>query len=251
VTRFVHTVALFACLGCTTANRAPGLAEPSPSLDAARSDAARFDAAPSPHARQPGAEAQAKLRVADDGKLYVVGLGAIMARGVFIYVLSADPIPGTTTHPPLGLVKVLAPPKATHGAHAVAWYCEPEPARDGGSLNGLPAELIHPDIETRVGKCWGRYKPKPETWTKLRSEVRINLGQGDGVRPGDLFDLLGDANVDDQGRVVTELGQVARCVVLSQQQGSLYSDCEIDLSGWPAYSRETFLAGGFVHRVRP
>jgi hypothetical protein len=232
-------VIVFAALGCSP--QTPPIAAPAAQLQVVQP-------------REQGARAQPKRPrlVATEGKLYATELKTIAARGALLYALRSTPIPGTQAQPPVGLVKVLEPPPPpadTVGAHLVEWFCKPESPQDAAVERPLPLEMLHPDIEARVGKCWARYKGLADTWRPATAVIRINVGNADRVRAGDLFDVLGGAEVDAQGRVVTELARVARCAVQPFDGGAMYSDCQIDRASWPSFSQEIFLAGGFVHWV--
>src|SRR5262249_55479383 len=161
------------------------------------------------------------------------------------YVLSVDPVPGSETHPRIGLVNVTEPGPPVK----VSWYCQPKQAIDGAlGANGVPVKDFEPDTTLRVSKCWGRYLGQDDAaWKDEPSlKLRLNLGKGDGVKEGDLFEILGDAIVDPDSRTVIDFEHLGRCAILPFEGSELWSICQLDRVNWPKFSRQWWTRGGFA-----
>jgi hypothetical protein len=134
----------------------------------------------------------------------------------------------------------------------VTWYCRPSAPVDADLAgDGLPVEGFVPDTTVRVGKCWGRYKPPATAAAGQATDVllELNLGEGDGLRPGDLFDVLGDPIPDEDNRTVVGFNRIGRCAIVAFQGTPLTSACLIDPAVWPDFDPRARPSGGFARLV--
>jgi hypothetical protein len=200
---------------------------------------------PSPRASEPASDApERRLRVSG-GDLFVTAPADSYPRGAILYVLDAKPIYGQT-RVRIGLVQVVEPKPAK-----VAWYCRPRRPVDGPlRAEGLPVEPFTPDTTLRAGKCWGRHTGEDEgSWDEARGvlDLELNLGEGDGVRSGDLFELLGAPIVDEANRMVVGFERIGQCAVQPHESSIATSVCRLDRASWPEFGRQAWIRGGFVH----
>jgi hypothetical protein len=202
----------------------------------------------SDHTTPPG-----PLLLARGGRWIVVGLPSARGRGEKLYALSAEPVSGTE-HIPVGVVTITAASVTSSGAHMVAWQCKPGPADyEAARSTGLPVIEVHPDMPIRLGACWSRYQNRPEDWKTDTGfvDLTVMVGKDDGVEAGDVFEVLGEPHVDEQGRLVTDYPRIAHCTVVAHEISSLSARCRLHLGDWPAFNRERWLRGGFVQLASP
>lgn len=186
-------------------------------------------------------------KVGDD--LFVSAPPDRYARGALLYVLAPDPVPGSQTHPRIGLVQVTEPRPVK-----VNWYCHPKQVMDAPlSRDGLPVEDFAPDTTIRVSKCWGRYLGQDEAAWKEGAivDLKLNLGEGDGVKVGDLFEILGEASVDAESRTVTGFERIGLCAIQPFEGSFDRSVCRLDRYTWPAFTRQWWTRGGFARLAPP
>jgi len=199
-------------------------------------------------AAQPDAAQDLRLCSGGSGGdvLFVTAKPDSYPRGTFLYVLDPEPlVPGGPTHLRIGLVQVVEPKPVT-----VSWYCHPK--RPPGELlttRGLPVEPFTPDTTVRVGKCWGRHVGQEgSAWTGQGvADLALNLGQGDGVKEGDLYEILGEPNVDPDNRTITGFVVIGRCAVLPFVGSVDRSVCRLDSVMSPKFDKQWWVRGGFVH----
>jgi hypothetical protein len=203
-----------------------------------------------PSAVQPHADPGPRLRAVGED-LFVSAAPDRYPRGALLYVLSVDAVPGSQTHPRIGLVQVTEPRPVK-----VTWYCRPKvsvvPALPAG---GLPVEDFAPDTTLRVGKCWGRSLGQNESaWDQKKAgdpvDLELNLGEGDGVKVGDTFEILGEPHTDNESRTVTGFERLGLCSILPFEGSMDRSVCKLDRSLWPKFSRQWWTRGGFA-RLAP
>lgn len=212
--------------------------------------------APSPsHAPPPAAESthgaaappgDKRLR-SRDSLLFITAPPDTYKRGELLYVLDPQPIHGTTRLR-IGLVQVVEPRPVK-----VAWYCKPRAPIDAALAgDGLPVEDFVPDTTVRVGKCWGRYTPPQSSPRNAGSvvDLDVNLGEGDGVRADDLFEILGPPIVDKDNRTVLGFEPLGRCTAVPFTGTPLTSVCRLDLTSWPQFNSGVRPEGGFVRLIQ-
>ena len=194
----------------------------------------------------PAAAAPVRRLQARGEMLFVTAPPDTYKRGELLYVLDDRPLHGSTRLR-IGLVQVTEPKPVK-----VTWYCRPSATVDAVlSGGGLPVEDFVPDTTVRVGKCWGRYAPPAGAATGPGSDVELelNLGEGDGLRPGDLFEVLGDPIPDEQNRTVVGFHPLGRCAIVAFEGTPLTSSCRIDRTVWPDFDPSSRPSGGFVRLV--
>jgi len=200
---------------------------------------------PGPVAEPPPAAASLHLRrlKSHGDLLFVTAPPDTYKRGEFLYVLGAQPLYGSTRQR-IGLVQVVEPKSVT-----VTWFCSPNAPMDAAlSSEGLPIEDFVPDTTVRVGRCWGRYMPPSpmahDAGTMV--DLKLNLGDGDGMRPDDLLEVLGEPIVDKDNRTVLGFEPAGRCTVLPFKGTPLTSICRIDRAIWPQFDPGAHPDGGYV-----
>jgi hypothetical protein len=201
----------------------------------------------SPPPAAPGADPGPRLRAAGED-LFVSASPDRYPRGALLYVLAADAVPGSSTHPRIGLVQVTEPRPVK-----VSWYCRPkESALAALAGGGLPVEDFTPDTILRVGKCWGRYLPQDDSAWKEGAivDLPLNLGEGDGVKVGDTFEILGEAHSDAESRTVTGFERLGLCSILPFEGSVDRSVCKLDRYTWAKFTRQWWTRGGFA-RLAP
>lgn len=224
---FAHLLALLSLSACGPA--------PTPSTAA------------TPSAAPPAAPAAPRLRALGE-ELFVSPALARYPRGALFYVLAADPVPGSATHPRIGLVQVTEP-----SAVKVSWYCRPESGALGAlGTAGLPVEEFTPDTTIRVGKCWTRYVPKAEAaWGEgAIVDLALNLGVGDHVKAGDMFEILGEPITDTENRTVTGFEKLGLCTVQPFESTFDRAVCRLDRYTSPKFTREWWTRGGYAHLAK-
>ncbi len=181
------------------------------------------------------------------GALFVTAPPDAYKRGDLLYVQDARPLHGETRLR-IGLVKLTEPKSAK-----VAWYCRPNAPVDAALAGeGLPVEDLVPDTTVRVGKCWGRYTLPPTRSAGEGStiDLALNLGEGDGLRPGDLFEVLGEAIVDTDSRTVLDVDALGRCTIAPFEGTPLTSVCRLDRTQWQGFDPNARRGGGFVRLLQ-
>ncbi|MFO0755297.1 MAG: hypothetical protein U0359_02325 [Byssovorax sp.] len=189
-----------------------------------------------------------RLRALGDD-LFVTTPSNRYPRGTLFYVLSRDPVPGTTTHPRIGLVHVTEPQPVK-----AAWYCRPKAPVDADLLGqGLPVESFTPDTTLRVSKCWGHYLGQDAAAWKDQGvvDLRLDLGEGDGVKAKDRFEILGDPHVDQDNRTVTGFDKLGVCEVQPFQGALDRSVCRLDRYTATKFDQQRWVRGGYARLEQP
>jgi hypothetical protein len=166
-------------------------------------------------------------------------------QGALFYVLS-EQLTQSQVRPRIGIVELTDPASAK-----VAWYCKPnQPIEKALAGPGLPVRPFKADPEARAGKCWGSYRAQaPEAWDKSRTSMvylPINIGEADGVRAGDLFDVLTNPGDDKDNLTVKDFKRIGRCSIQPIEISEHASVCRLDRKAWPAFSRDAWARDGFV-----
>jgi hypothetical protein len=180
--------------------------------------------------------------------LFVLDLPGIYHRGQHLYVMDKDPLAPGYGRERVGMVKVLEPDPLK-----VAWYCRPETKfeeylKGGGSL---PVEGVKADTSIRISKCWGRFlQQADETWRETDEvvDLSLNLGAGDRVAPGDIFEVLANPVVDPGTLTVVSTERVGQCAVSAHDISIDRAVCRLLKQEWPDFTREMWIRGGFVHQ---
>ncbi|WP_438002718.1 hypothetical protein WME89_27585 [Sorangium sp. So ce321] len=147
----------------------------------------------------------------------------------------------------IGLIQVVSPSDST-----VTWYCRPgSPVDKALAGEGLPVADFKPDTRLRAGKCWGGYDaPGSAAQAGTAVDLSLNLGPGDGVRPHDLYEVLGEAVVDRDGRAVVGFEPLGNCTVLPFEGTTLTSLCRIDRAVSPKFDAKAMARSGFVRLLQ-
>jgi hypothetical protein len=186
---------------------------------------------------------------ASDTLLYITARPKSYPRGTLLYVLDERPL-HAQTHVAIGLVQVVEPTPMK-----VAWYCAPRKRVDSILAGpGLPVKPVEPDTKLRAGKCLGDYDGQDgASFTSdptVPIDLPLRLGKGDGVRPGDLFEVLGEPIADEDNRVVVDFKQLARCIVQPNGLAELTSICRLSRQTWPELGRDAWTRGGLVRLIQ-
>ena len=179
--------------------------------------------------------------------LFVLDLPGIYHRGQHLYVMDKDPLAPGHGRERVGMVKVLEPSPLK-----VAWYCRPETKFEEYLENGgsLPVEGVRADTAIRISKCWGRFRQQTdETWRETDEvvDLSLNLGAGDRVAPGDIFEVLANPVVDPNTLTVVSTERAGQCAVLEHDISIDRAVCRLLKQEWPGFTREMWIRGGFVH----
>ena len=185
--------------------------------------------------------------------LFVLDLPGIYHRGQHLYVMDKDPLAPGHGHERVGMVKVLEP-----NPLKVAWYCRPETKFEEYLKRGgaLPVEGVRADTAIRISKCWGRFlQQADETWRETDEvvDLSLNLGEGDRVAPGEIFEVLANPVVDPNTLTVVSTERAGQCAVLEHDISIDQAVCRLLKQEWPDFTREMWIRGGFVHhqQVKP
>lgn len=198
--------------------------------------------------REPPSEPGARLIAAHDA-LYIRHPPDGAKRGDLFVVSSHQTIPGTSDRARVGLVEG----KHRHQSSLeVVELC----ALPAGELTvlghggGLPAAPLQEDTSPRVGKCMTRFTLHPREWDPGRSvvDLRLEVGEGDGVREGDRYVLYGDPIADSLNRTVTGFEKLGECAVQTSTSGLAF--CRLSRRHWPDFDRDRAMLGGVavLHR---
>ncbi|WP_129576895.1 MULTISPECIES: hypothetical protein [Sorangium] len=192
-------------------------------------------AAPAPAAAEPS------LRARGD-HLFLTAPPDRFKRGELLYVLDPQPL-HNDTRLRIGLVQVVSATENT-----VTWYCRPRSPVDAALAGqGLPVAEFKSDTRLRAGKCWGGYDaPGSAAQAGTVVDLSLHLGPGDGVRPHDLYEVLGEPVVDRDGRAVLGFEPLGHCTVLPFEGTTLTSLCRIDRAVWPKFDAKAMARPGFV-----
>ncbi|MDI1443061.1 hypothetical protein [Polyangium sp. 6x1] len=139
----------------------------------------------------------------------------------------------------------------------VHWYCRPERSVERELIgNGLPVLGIGEDRVARVGRCLGHYEPPPgAAWRDDAPtvELRLDLGQEDGVQPGDRYEVLGSPVADGLNRIVTGFEHLGECIVQPYEIRIGFALCKLDRGAFvpTRVHAGPWSRGGLVHLVQP
>ena len=201
--------------------------------------------------RTPTVESPTEPRlIQQNGQLHVVRAPGGLTRGMRLYALAAQPIPGAKTHPAIGVLRVV---QRQGDLLKVTWACPPSHPPD--LTEGLPIRLLAEDQEIRLGTCWTQYKVHdPEAWAKADRPkvVSLALGKVDGVKEGDQYTLLGDPLSATAGGVVDAVEVLGTCTILVYQIDEMRSLCQLD-KGLPSmFTHQTLQtwSRGYAQRIR-
>ena len=168
-------------------------------------------------------------------------------RGDLFVVSSHQTIPGTTDHPRVGIVEG----KHMHQSSLeVVELCALPPAEMLSHGERLPAAPLREDTVPRVGKCLTHFTLHPQEWDPGRSvvDLRLEVGEGDGVQEGDRYVLYGDPIADSLNRTVTGFEKLGECAIRTSMPG--LSFCRLSRRHWPDFDRDRAMLGGLavLHR---
>ena len=168
--------------------------------------------------------------------------------------VAPDPlVPGGKTHARIALVQVMAPMTSDQQAIEVAWYCKPKTPVDAAlRTTGLPVDGFKPDTTLRMSKCWGRYEAQdPSSYHEGAFNLPINLGSGDGLKPGDELEVLGKAHTDEANRAITGFDVLGICKVEPFKVTIDHAECRLDTYSAKGFDQTWWSRGGFIHLVQP
>ncbi len=126
---------------------------------------------------------------------------------------------------------------------------------EGGPLRippaGLAVEVVPSDSTARVGKGLGNALRRPgaaydQAKGERRLMLRLDLGAGHGVKPGDGYMVLGAPIVDPRTRTVTGFERLGVCRVAEGEVSAESAGCALDRFEWSDYGRDDWIAGGRV-----
>lgn len=180
---------------------------------------------------------------------FVEGPVAGLRRGSLLYAMSSNVVGEAQQRTRVGLLIGVSREKPE--LLRVAWYCRfmaaPIPPQ------GLPVEVVPDETRPRVERCLGVYNVDlPEDCEhKDAVELRIQLGSGDGVKPHDLFEVLGAPIVDAENRTVLDFVPMGRCAVLPGRIEILSAICRYDrlINSKTGYTPEKCRRGGYVRFI--
>lgn len=185
--------------------------------------------------------------LSDGSTLFLSGGGAGLGRGVWLYSLSPYPAPGSREHKRIGLLTIVNPDRPL----TVSWVCRP---RDFSlPKSGIPVEFVPGNASVKVGDCFGSYQPVNDDKCSKEDviDLRLTIGQGDGLEPNSTYEVLGEPIVED--RYVTGFKHLGYCTVSPNGMSSLSSICRLDrrASSTQGFDAKRCLRGGFVMLHRP
>lgn len=182
--------------------------------------------------------------------LYITDVYAGAKRGNVFTVLSRDPVPGSHDHRRVALVEGLR----MHGRNLEVTERCPVPLAERPALTGegLRVVPLPEDTRPRVGKCFTTYELPRDAWdlSPVHVDLRLDVGGGDGVRPGDRYEILGRPIADSLNRTVPGFEQLGECVV-QLEISELHARCRLDRKQWRAFTRDHALAGGYAELLGP
>ncbi len=190
-----------------------------------------------------------RLQCSENRGLYLVNAPAGYGLGSFFYVLTHDPLPHTVNdRPRISLVRALRR-EGMGSSLPVTAYC-PLDVRQVVP-DGLPAVAVVEDALLRVAKCVGRFRGQDEArWSEGLgwADLLLDLGDVDGVQPGDVYEVLGAPISDEINHVVIDFEKLGECAIQQYTSTIAQTMCRLDRVQWPRFGREAWIRGGSVHR---
>jgi len=174
------------------------------------------------------------LRQVDRDLVVPAVAGASWPRGTFLKVIEPVAVSGGKPIPrPVGILLVADP-----SFGKVDWYCAPNVLEDDPlwldrmlNAGGLVVEPFKPDTIIRVGKCFSVYEVDSQEGDLVA--LKIPLGKADGIRPDELYELLGRAQVSGDPPMVTSFDELGRCTIDPHRLETLQAICLLDRGAWP------------------
>lgn len=190
------------------------------------------------------------------GKLYITNAPAGAMRATRFYAFAPAPLPGTTVHPKVGLLRGI---DRMGSSLQAAWITllddndgSIDRALDG---DGLLVDLVGQDVRARLERHWGEYRGQPASELPPPGSpvvIELDLGGSDGVQPGDQYEVLGEPRADTLNQVVDSFEPLDTCTVPPLRVEPMRSSCQLKRGiGASNFSERDWVRGGYVKAVTP
>ena len=205
-------------------------------------------ASPSATAAPPASQEARLIRYKDN--LYIRNAPTAVTRNRLYYVFAEEPIPGSSDHPKIGIVRVMD--QEGSSVQVVWWTLVDDDVEHALQGEGLLVELVGQDLEKRVGRHWTTFEVMPDKTPGSTIIVSLALGADDGIKATDKYELLGEPRADPVNLTVDDFTPLGTCTVLPFDVDRGRARCQLGITAEaPRLGPGTKVQHGYARAATP